>query len=152
MAISTQILNTKVHIGDQIKVHLRVKEGEKEKIQIFAGMVIAIKGAGINKSFTVRKIATGAIGVERIWPVSSPWLKKIEIVKRGKVRRAKLYYLRDRVGKQASRVKTDYLKEKEDKNLKKEVKEEKELKTKKDIKPEKVIKLVKSKTAKTPKK
>lgn len=90
-------------IGDQLKVHVKVKEGTRERIQIFEGNVIARKGEGIKETFTIRKISYG-VGVERIFPVHSPKIDKIDIVNKGKVRRAKLYYLRDRVGK-AARVK-----------------------------------------------
>ena len=93
-----------MRIGDQVKVHLRVVEGSRERIQVFEGTVIAMKGAGLNETFTVRKLSSG-IGVERVLPVHSPKIEKIEIVRNGKVRRAKLYYLRDRVGK-AAKVKT----------------------------------------------
>lgn len=92
-------------VGDTIKVYQTIKEGEKERQQVFEGIVIKIKGSKENKSFCARKIAIGGIGVERIWPVQSPWIKKLEVVKKGKVKRAKLYYLRDRVGKRAVRVK-----------------------------------------------
>ncbi len=87
-------------VGDTVKVHVKVKEGEKDRIQIFGGMVIAMKGGGTGSTFTVRKISDG-IGVERIFPMHSPIIGKIEVVRRGKVRRAKLYYLRDRKGKAA---------------------------------------------------
>ena len=87
-------------VGDSVKVHVRVREGEKERIQIFHGMVIAMKGGGTGSTFTVRKISDG-IGVERIFPLHSPILGKIEVVRRGRVRRAKLYYLRERRGKAA---------------------------------------------------
>ena len=90
--------------GDRIKVHVRVIEGEKERIQIFEGDVIALSGAGISKSFTVRKMSSG-VGVERIFPYSSPKVAKVEIVREGKVRRAKLYYLRNLSGK-AARIKS----------------------------------------------
>jgi len=93
-----------VSIGDHVKVHLKVVEGTRERIQIFEGTVIAKKGAGLNETFTVRKLSSG-IGVERILPVHSPKIEKIDVVSHGKVRRAKLYYLRDRVGK-AAKVKT----------------------------------------------
>ena len=89
--------------GDTVKVHAKVKEGGKERIQIFEGVVIAKKGTGIRETFTVRKISFG-IGVERIFPVHSPKVEKVELVKEGDVNRAKLYYLRDRKGK-AARVK-----------------------------------------------
>jgi large subunit ribosomal protein L19 len=90
--------------GDKIKVHVRVIEGDKERIQIFEGDVIAISGAGISRSFTVRKMSSG-VGVERIFPFSSPKVAKIEMVREGKVRRAKLYYLRNLSGK-AARIKS----------------------------------------------
>ncbi|MCR4421519.1 MAG: 50S ribosomal protein L19 [Spirochaetales bacterium] len=87
-------------IGDTIKVHYKVVEGGKERIQPYEGIVISKKGNGISKNVTVRKISYG-VGVERVFPVYSPRIDKIEIIKRGKVRRAKLYYLRERVGKSA---------------------------------------------------
>ena len=85
----------KVNIGDTVRVHLRVKEGNRERIQVFEGTVI-----GIEESFTVRRISYG-IGVEKVFPLHAPSVEKVEVVRRGKVRRAKLYYLRDRVGKAA---------------------------------------------------
>ncbi len=90
-------------IGDTVKVHVLIKEGSRERIQVFEGTIIAKKHGGITETFTVRRISYG-VGVERTFPVNSPKLAKIEIVRKGKVRRAKLYYLRDRVGK-ATRVK-----------------------------------------------
>lgn len=92
------------NIGDTVKVHTRVVEGGKERVQIFAGIVIARRGAGVNASFTVRKISYGE-GVERVFPLHTPRISKIEVVSKGKVRRAKLHYLRDRVGKKAMLVK-----------------------------------------------
>ncbi len=92
-----------VKVGDTVKLHLKIKEGEKERTQIFEGVVIAMKGAGLGSTITVRKISYG-VGVEKIVPLHSPMLEKIEIVKRGTVRRSKLYYLRDRVGKRALKV------------------------------------------------
>ena len=86
--------------GDTLKVHLKVKEGEKERIQVFEGVCIAKKNAGVNSSFTVRKISYGE-GIERVLPYYSPQISKIEIVKKGDVRRSKLYYLRGRSGKSA---------------------------------------------------
>ena len=86
--------------GDTLKVHVRVVEGKKERIQIFQGVVIARKGGGSRESFTVRKIS-GGIGVERVFPLHSPVIDKIDVVRRGKVRRAKLYYLRELRGKAA---------------------------------------------------
>ena len=91
------------NVGDRIRVHVRVIEGDKERIQPFEGDVIAFKGSGANRTFTVRKISSG-VGVERIFPFSSPKVAKIEMVKQGKVRRAKLYYLRNLSGK-AARIK-----------------------------------------------
>ena len=91
------------NIGDTIKIHVKIKEGSRERIQMFEGTVIAKKHGGINETFTVRRISYG-VGVERTFPANSPKIAAIDIVRRGKVRRAKLYYLRDRVGK-ATRVK-----------------------------------------------
>jgi large subunit ribosomal protein L19 len=86
--------------GDTVKTHVKVREGGKERIQLFEGVVIAVKNGGIAKTITVRKISNG-VGVERTFPVHSPNVAKIEVTRRGKVRRAKLYYLRDKVGKDA---------------------------------------------------
>ena len=91
---------TPFNVGDTIKVHTRVIEGGKERIQIFQGIVIAKRGSGINEAFTVRKISYGE-GVERVFPLHTPRIAKIEVVNRGKVRRAKLFYLRERTGKAA---------------------------------------------------
>ena len=88
-------------VGDKIKVVTRVKEGDKTRLQNFEGIVISLRGKPENKFFTVRKIAQDAVGVERIWPVNSPGIEKIDVVKKGNVRRAKLYYLRKRIGKEA---------------------------------------------------
>jgi large subunit ribosomal protein L19 len=90
----------KFNPGDKIKVHVRVIEGDKERIQPFEGDVINIRGAGLSKTFTVRKISSG-VGVERIFPLNSPKIAKIEVVKQGDVRRAKLFYLRNVAGKAA---------------------------------------------------
>ena len=92
------------NVGDTVKVHTRVIEGDKERIQIFAGIVIARKGHGINEAFTVRKISYGE-GVERVFPLHSPKVAKIEVTKAGRVRRARLHYLRKRQGKEAMSVK-----------------------------------------------
>ena len=93
-----------IEVGDLVKVHVRIKEGEKYRIQIFEGTVIAKKHGGINETFTVRRVAHGC-GIERVFPLHSPTIEKVEVVRNGKVRRAKLYYLRDRVGK-AAKVKS----------------------------------------------
>jgi len=87
-------------VGDTVKVHVRIKEGDKERIQIFQGEIIGKKGRGMSETFTVRKVSFG-IGVERIFPRQSPWIKKVEVVRSGRVRRAKLYYLRNLKGKAA---------------------------------------------------
>jgi len=89
-----------IEIGNTVKVHVRIKEGERERIQLFEGTVIAKQHGGINETFTVRRLSHG-VGVERVFPVHSPTVDKVEIVRKGKVRRGKLYYLRDRVGKAA---------------------------------------------------
>ena len=90
----------KLIVGDTIKVHVKVKEGTRERIQVYEGTIIAKKHGGISETITVRRLSYG-VGVERVFPVNSPNISKIEIVRKGKVRRAKLYYLRDRVGKAA---------------------------------------------------
>ncbi len=87
-------------IGDTVKVHVKVKEGTRERIQIYEGTIISKKHGGISETVTVRRLSFG-VGVERVFPVNSPNIAKIEVVRKGKVRRAKLYYLRDRVGKAA---------------------------------------------------
>ena len=93
-----------ITVGDTVKVHVKIREGEKERIQVFEGTVIARKGSGISETFTVRRVSYG-VGVERTFPYHSPRIGRIEVVRHGVVRRAKLYYLRDRVGK-AARVKS----------------------------------------------
>ncbi len=90
----------KVIVGDNVKVHYRIKEGDRERVQVFQGDVIRMSGAGARETFTVRKISFG-IGVERTFPVNSPKIAKLEVIRHGQVRRAKLYFLRDRVGKAA---------------------------------------------------
>lgn len=90
----------KLQVGDYIKVHAKIIEGTRERIQVFEGTVIGIKGSGLKETFTVRRVSYG-VGVERIFPVNSPRIDHIEVVRKGVVRRAKLYYLRDRVGKAA---------------------------------------------------
>jgi len=87
-------------IGDTVKVNVNIREGERERIQVFEGTVIARKGSGISETFTVRRVSYG-VGVERVFPIHSPNVKSVDIVRKGRVRRAKLYYLRDRVGKAA---------------------------------------------------
>ena len=108
------------HVGDTVRVHYKliehekvagkakreVKEETRERTQVFEGIVIAIKGSGVNCMFTVRKIGAGAIGIERIFPLVSPWIKKLQVKKPGAVRRAKLYYLRNKSGKEASKTAT----------------------------------------------
>jgi len=96
--------NAKFNVGDSVKVHTKVVEGDKERIQIFAGVVIGKRGTGLNETFTVRRISYGE-GVERIFPFHSPRVDKIEVERQGDVRRAKLTYLRKRVGKGATLVK-----------------------------------------------
>ncbi len=92
-----------LNIGDTVKVHAKIKEGNRERIQVFEGTIIAKRGSGISATFKVRRVAYG-VGVEKTFLVNSPNVEKVEIVRKGKVRRAKLFYLRDRVGK-AARVK-----------------------------------------------
>ena len=88
------------HVGDHVKLHVKVKEGNRERIQMFEGTVIKRQNGGLRETFTVRRLAYG-VGVERTFPVNSPIIEKMEVTRRGKVRRAKLFYLRDRVGKAA---------------------------------------------------
>ena len=90
----------KFEVGDTVDVHVRIKEGEKERIQIFTGVVLGIRGSGIGRSFTVRRIVQSE-GVERVFPVHSPFVVDVQVKKRAKIRRAKLYYLRERTGKRA---------------------------------------------------
>ena len=89
-----------INIGDVVKVHVKIREGERERIQIFEGTIIARKGSGVSETFTVRRVSYG-IGVERTFPIHSPRVDHIEVIRRGKVRRAKLYYLRNLQGKAA---------------------------------------------------
>ena len=88
------------HVGDTVKVYAKIKEGNRERIQVFEGIVLKRQGGSNRETFTVRKFSNG-VGVEKTWPLHSPNVEKVEIVRKGKVRRAKLYYLRDRVGKAA---------------------------------------------------
>ena len=94
---------TKFKVGDGVRVHTRVREGDKERIQIFAGICIGRKGTGLNQSFTVRRISYGE-GVERVFPIHSPRVAKVEVEKKGRARRSKLNYLRNRKGKEATAV------------------------------------------------
>lgn len=96
----------KFEVGDTVKVHVRITEGNKTRIQVYEGTVIAKKHGGISETFTVRRVAHGC-GVERVFPLHAPSVEKVEVVRMGKVRRAKLYYLRDRVGK-AAKVKSKF--------------------------------------------
>ena len=124
--------NVDVNVGDTIKVHQRIKEGEKERVQIFGGLVIARKhGNGINGTFTVRKVTSG-VGVEKVFPIHMPMIEKIEIVKSGKVRRSKIYYIRDAKGRRGR------LKEVKRK-IKEVVEDAPEEETKEDIKEEVVV-------------
>lgn len=97
-------------VGDTVRVHYKIREGEgeeaKTRIQPFEGIVIGIKGSDVSKTFTVRRIGADGVPVERIFPLHSPNISKLEVVKRGKVRRAKLYYLRKKVGRSAERIKS----------------------------------------------
>ena len=107
-AFTNEQLKTEVpsiHVGDTVRVHNKIKEGNKERIQLFEGTVIAKHGGGISETFTVRRVSYG-VGVEKTFPIHSPNVAKVDTIRSGKVRRAKLYYLRDRVGK-ASKVKED---------------------------------------------
>jgi large subunit ribosomal protein L19 len=97
---------SKFSIGDTVKVHVRITEGEKSRVQLFEGTVIAKKHGGIHETFTVRRVTHG-VGVERVFPVHSPSVEKVEVIREGKVRRAKLYYLRHKVGK-AAKVKSKF--------------------------------------------
>ena len=87
-------------VGDTVRIGVNIREGDKERVQIFEGTVIARKGSGISETFTVRRVSYG-VGIERVFPIHSPNVKEVKVIRRGKVRRAKLYYLRDRVGKAA---------------------------------------------------
>ena len=89
-----------VEIGDTVRVSVKIREGDKERIQVFEGTVIARRGSGVSETFTVRRVSYG-VGVERVFPVNAPAVDRIEVVRHGKIRRSKLYYLRDRVGKAA---------------------------------------------------
>ena len=88
------------NIGDTVRVHVNIREGERERVQMFEGTVIAKKSSGVAETFTVRRVAYG-VGVERVFPIHSPNVKSVDVIRKGRVRRSKLYYLRDRVGKAA---------------------------------------------------
>lgn len=104
MANSTQVKETVFHVGDLVRVHQKVMEGEKERIQVYEGLVIGIRGRGENQSYTVRKIASNNIGVERIFPTFSPWIAKVEVKKPGTVRRAKLNYVRKQSARRVAQI------------------------------------------------
>lgn len=104
MAISTTVQGSLFHVGDIVRVNQRIMEGDKERLQIYEGMVIGIRGRGENQSFTVRKIATGNIGVEKVFPSNSPWIAKVDIKKTGSVRRAKLTYVRTKSSRQVAHI------------------------------------------------
>jgi large subunit ribosomal protein L19 len=137
-----------VRVGDTVRLHLKIKEAGKERIQVFEGVVIAIKGSGLSKNLVARKISYG-VGVEKIVPFHAPALEKIEIVKRGSVRKSKLYYLRGRVGKRALKAGETtniYLTDEEDSgveipvtgDVEEQVAEEVETPTEEEVKEEKV--------------
>jgi len=124
-------------VGDTVKVHQRIKEGSKERIQIFEGLIIAKKhGEGISGTFTVRKVTSG-VGVEKVFPLHAPMIEKIEVVKSGKVRRSKIYYIREATGRRGrlKEIKRKSLVEKED--TKEEVKEDTKDEVVEDVKEEK---------------
>lgn len=123
------LMEINFRVGDTIKVYEKIKEGDKTRSHLYEGIVLAIRGSGINQSFIVRKMSQG-VGIERIWPINSPLLEKIVIKKKGDVRRAKLYYLRGRVGKQALAVKSS----------KEEVKEEVKTPNEKPVVPTEQVK------------
>lgn len=103
--ISALVGELNIHIGDIVRIHNKVVEGEKTRIQIFEGILIRLRGRDVNQTFTVRKIGAGGVGVERTWPLNSNSIVKMEVKKKAtKVRRSKLYYLRDLIGKSAVRV------------------------------------------------
>ncbi|TCO06980.1 50S ribosomal protein L19 [Natronoflexus pectinivorans] len=105
MKVAEEAFNTGVEVpefgaGDTVSVHYKIKEGAKERVQVFRGTVIQVKGAGVSKRFTVRKMSNN-VGVERIFPINSPFIDKIEVNRKGKVRRARIYYFRELTGKKA---------------------------------------------------
>lgn len=120
MAIAITIKNTQIHVGDTVRVHYRIIEKDvvsgktkkekheetKERVQVFEGMVLSIGGRDEGKSFVVRRIGVGNVGIERIFPVNSPWIAKVEVKRKGDVKRAKLYYLRAKTKKEIARIAT----------------------------------------------
>lgn len=103
--ISAKVGEDNIHVGDTLRVHTKVVEGAKTRIQVFEGILIRLRGRDVNRTFTLRKIGAAGVGVERTWPLDSRSIVKIEVKKKaGKVRRSKLYYLRDLTGKSAVRV------------------------------------------------
>ena len=127
MSLQTIVCGTTVHIGDSVIIGQKIREGEKDRIQNFSGVVIAMKGEQSEKTFTVRRIAAGAIGVEKIFPIDMPSLVSVKIVKQAEVRRSKLYFLRQRTGKAALQLPEKKAKQKP--SLKVKPPEEKKLKT-----------------------
>lgn len=109
MANNLKYMDKQFAVGDTVRVHQIIKEGGKSRIQVFEGVLIAVSNRESGKSFTVRKIGANGVGVERIFPVSSPFIEKIELKQAGQVRRAKLFYLRNRIGKAASAIKKKVL-------------------------------------------
>lgn len=105
MAQYVTLHDKKIATGDTVRIHQTISEGDKKRVQIFEGIVIAIKNRGTGKTMTVRKVSAGGVGVEKIFPVNLPSIKSIDLKAKGHVRRSKLYYLRDRIGKAATRIK-----------------------------------------------
>lgn len=104
MSLFAKLKDVDFKVGDTVAVHQKIKEGDKTRLQVFEGIVIAINNSGPGRMFTVRKISDAAIGVERAWPLNSPSIEKIEVKKSPPVHRAKLFYIRDRKGKEAKEV------------------------------------------------
>ncbi|MBP9819469.1 50S ribosomal protein L19 [Candidatus Woesebacteria bacterium] len=105
MAQHTAYQDTTISSGDTIRIHQEISEGDKTRVQVYEGIVIAIKNRGVSRTMTVRKIGANGIGVEKIFPLALSSIKKIEVRRKGAVHRSKLYYLRDRIGKAATRIK-----------------------------------------------
>jgi large subunit ribosomal protein L19 len=119
MSLQTTVCNTIINIGDTVTIGQKIQEGEKERIQNFTGIVIAMKGNQGEKTFTVRRIAAGAIGVEKIFPVDMPSLVSVKVIKQSSIRRSKLYYLRERGGKAAMQLPDKKIKQKQEAPVKK---------------------------------